>query len=229
MRFRKILFFTFSLFAFYILAAVSCVFSRRLAIRNPWGMLGIGVLFLVLNAILLIPGKRYAFASSLAFFSGAVGMGFCLSAWHLYRGYRFELRFWLILAAAFAAAFFLILLISAIPGVTRRYPGFFYGILCGSASVYLILLFSTKTTWLSTVGFSLIPFFSVLYFMGKPPHNAANEWQAYLRSLSLSTLSVFAVAVLVALLMLSGDGDIFDFVDLSPESPVEGYDERKYP
>lgn len=86
----------------------------------------------------------------------SVGLGFCLRAWYIFRGFSNSLP--VLLAACLIAWAFIPLfwLWSRIP-IFDRHPALMSFIFIAPVTaVYCVLIFNTETTWLSTTGFCLI-------------------------------------------------------------------------
>lgn len=123
----------------------------------------------------------------------SVGLGFCLRAWYIFRGFSNSLP--VLLAACLIAWAFIPLfwLWSRIP-VFDRHPALMSFIFIAPVTaVYCVLVFNTETTWLSTTGFCLIVAATVIFSMSLEANTPGDA----LKNMTYSWLGFLAAAVLI--------------------------------
>ncbi len=168
-----------------------------------WVALGV----LAVSGVCALFVSKVAALSMPVFLMSSVAMGFAIRAWYLFRGFDNPLWLMLLISLGATACLWLYWLLSHVPLFAEHSVAFSAVYVLLSLGAYLAVMLTTKTTYVSTLGYYMLIEVAFLVAMGK-------EWEdmgGFLRTLSVSTFSVFglaAVAVsLIALAVLSGDGD----------------------
>lgn len=139
----------------------------------------------------------------------AIAMGFILRAWYILRGLENSIFVMILISLGAVVYLWIYFALIRIP-VVNKSAGVtvavtvLYAVI--SLLIYLLLVFGTKTNFVSTVGFYAILEFSFIFAMSFEVNNN-NE---LIRNLTLSTYSVLIVAVIVAVVAImaaAGDGD----------------------
>ncbi len=168
-------------------------------------LLGIGV------GILLVSGITAAFIGEniplniICSLLSAIALGFCICAWHTLRG--LENDFYVLVLVSLAAAgylwiYFLLSKISIFEEHLIMYTVLF---LLLSIGAYIPIVLLTRTTFLSTFGYYMLIELAFVYAV----FSNSGGSRSLLRDFTLSTYSVFGVAVIVAVaavLCLAGGG-----------------------
>lgn len=139
----------------------------------------------------------------------AISMGFILRSWYILRSIENPLL--LMVLISFGAVVYLwiyfalirIPMIKESAGLTVAVTALYVII---SIVIYFLLVFNTKTTFVSTAGFYALLELSFIFAMSLE----VNDHHELIRNLTLSTYSVLIVAIIVivfALMVASGDGD----------------------
>ncbi len=200
--------------AFLSLASLTAYLLRFIEIGTPWLPLAIGGLLLILGAICCIFTQNSIKANITVFALVGISLGFLLKAWYILRSLDNPL--WLILLSAIGAVLYLWLfhLLSKISFCRRHPKPFIVVFVLFSLIAYATLISTTDTTFLSTLGYFSIVELGFIFAMCKSSKGRSE----LIRNLTLSTFSIFAIAVFIAVMMLlDGDGD-FDFdLDLGIE------------
>ena len=199
---KKILIVSSFSFAFLTVASVVAYFLRFLA-SDVWLPLICGVLLLVISGLLAFFAKKSIAFNTVCSMISAVALGFLIRAWYINR--EFDNPIWMMLLVSLAAVGYLwiFFLISRIPAI-RRHPTLFailFFIL--SAVGYAVIVFTTVTTFVSTFGYYMLIEIAFIFAMCK----SASAPCELVRAMTLSTYSLFAVAVIVAIFIALGDGD----------------------
>ncbi len=187
-------------FLFLLICSLAAYFLRYIPLDNPWWMLVIGLITLAASGIAAAFAHRTVGLNVACFLISAVALGFCIRAWYLFRD--FDNPFWLMALVSFAAVIYLWLFyfLSKIP-IFEKYPKIFVCIfLIFSLVGYLAVMLTTKTTYVSTFGYYMIIEIAFIFAMCSDISDAPD----LVRRLTLSTYSVFAVAVFIAVMMLLG-------------------------
>ena len=203
---KKNLIVTAASFLFLSICSVVAYVSGMLSDLGGWTYLIIGVTILAISGIIVIfVGERIPLNIVCAFLS-SVALGFCIRAWYTLRGLENDLYVMIIVSLCAALCLWLYFLLSKIPVFERHIFGFTAIFLLLSLAVYLIAVFSTETSFLSTLGYYMLIELAFLYALLSDAENK----RSLLRNFTLSTYSVFGVAVLIALIAavcLGGDCD----------------------
>ncbi len=170
-----------------------------------WWTFGIASGILVVGALLAVILRKNRLYKYFTIFINAVSMGFYLRSWYINRGFNNPLWLMLCVAMLATAYLFVIMLVSAIPRLQKFRFWFTTGFILLSITGYLLLVFLTATTWVSTLGyFGLIQLGFALSLSAKE-NERLTAWQ-------LSSYSVALCAIIIAIIALGGDGlgDLFD-------------------
>ncbi len=204
-----------SLLFLLICSAVAYLF-RYLPLSDPWWYLVIGLGVLALSAAAALLGRKFFALNAVCFFTSSLALGACIRAWYIFRG--FDNSFWLMALVSLAATLYLsfFFLLSRIP-IFARHPAPFVSIfLLLSLVGYLVLVFTTKTTYVSTFGYYMLIELAFVIAV----YAESGSLRELFRTLALSTFSVFGVIVFVAIVIFAaaagGDCDLdgADFCDL---------------
>ena len=188
-------------FAFLTISSAVAYLLRFAAISDPWLALLIALVTLGVSAAVALAARRVRWLNAVCFAVSAAALGFALRAWYVFR--NFDNPFWQILLVSFGCVIYLIVyyLFSLIPPFSRNLPLFTAAWLILSLVAYLLLVFLTTTTWVSTFGYYMLIEIAFILAM----YSKAASIGELIRSLALSTFAVFGVIVFIAVIMLSGD------------------------
>ncbi len=206
---KKISIVSLASFIFLLLCSGIAVILDGL-LENQVAALIIGCAILIVSALLAFILKESNLMNIICFLLSSVSMGFLLRAWYINRG--FDNSFGLMAFISFGAVLYLWIFfaLSKIPFVHRSKKTYialcvFYAAL--SIGLYIAAVIFTKTTYVSTFGFYMIIEFAFIFAMSLE----VNEPNELIRNLTLSTYSVFGVALIVAVFVilaaLGGDAD----------------------
>ena len=110
-----------------------------------------------------------------------------------------------------SAGLWIFFLIGLIPPIARHVKLYFWIFFGASFAAYILVIIFTETSFVSTFGYYMLVVAAFIYAMCAE----VADLKGLMRSLTLSTYSVFAVAVIAAVVVLTGEGD-FSF-DFSPD------------
>ena len=193
-----------STFAFGFLAVASVVaYFLRFLGGDVWLPLICGVLLLVISGLLAFFAKKSIAFNAVCSAISAVALGFLIRAWYINRG--FDNPLWMMLLVSLGAIGYLwiFFLLSRIP-IFKAHPiAFAVPFVVLSAIGYAIFVFTTVTTFVSTFGYYMLVVIAFIFAMCK----STAEPRDLVRAMTLSTYSLFAVAVIIAVFIALGDGD----------------------
>ena len=187
-------------FLFLLICSSVAYLLRYIPLKNPWWALAIGLITLAVSGIAAAFAHRIVGLNITCFLISAAALGFCIRAWYLFRG--FDNPLWIMALVSFAAVIYLWIFyfLSKIP-IFEKYPKIFVCIfLLLSLVGYLAVMLTTKTTYVSTFGYYMIIEIAFIFAMCSD----ISDIPDLIRKLTLSTYSVFAVAVFIAVIMLLG-------------------------
>ena len=170
-------------------------------------LLGIGIL--AASGVLAIFAREKVSLNSICFTLSAISMGILIRAWYINRGFDNTIAVMLLVSLAAVSYLWIFFALSRIPVFRESrnaYVAFavIYAIISGVA--YLIVMLNTKTTFVSTFGYYMIIELAFIFAMSLE----VDSPRALFRNLTLSTYSVFLVALGVAVAVLialaCGDG-----------------------
>ena len=181
--------------------------SIAYAIRNfGWGLgeyFIVGVILLVGSGVIAyFAGERIPL-NVLCSAISAVAMGFLIRAWYVLR--ELENNFGTMMLVSFAAVAYIwiFFLISRIPFIRRHsrvYKIFVLIWVLTSAVLYAIVVFNTRTTFVSTFGYYMLIELAFIFAMSLE----VDSPEGLVRNITLSTYSIFAVAIILLVMILIG-------------------------
>lgn len=214
---------------FLLISSIGAYFLKYVTFDNAWVPLLIGAIIFIVNIFFAVLAKEYYKLNFLSMVINAIGLGFCIRAWYIFRDFDNSLL--TMLAVSIVTSFYLWIyfLYSKLP-YFDNHPTFltiFFIII--TIIAYIISVLATETTFVSTVGYYLIIEVAFLFAMCIQ----VDTYKKLFRNVLLSTFSVIAVAIIIALIMLGGDsfdldvsGFDFDFSGFKKDKKLE-HDQMK--
>ena len=135
----------------------------------------------------------------------AVAMGFVMRAWYILRGLENSILTMALIALGAVIYLWIYFAIIRIPvvkesqGVTIAVTAIYVVL---SIVIYVLLVLGTKTNFVSTIGFYTFIELSFIFAMSLE----VNDNKELIRNLTISTYSVFIVAIVVAVFALAASG-----------------------
>lgn len=169
----------------------------------------IGISVLAASGVIALIVRENPIVNIFCAVLSAVAMGFILRAWYILRDLENSILVMLLISLGAVVYLWIYFALIRIPvvnesaGVTVAVT-VLYAII--SLAVYLLLVFKTKTNFVSTVGYYAILEFSFIFAMSFE----VNDNRELIRNLTLSTYSVLIVAIIVAVFAVmaaAGGGD----------------------
>ena len=201
-----------------MISSTFAYFLRYLPITNAWIIVLIGIGILIVSGLISIISKKNILLNVLCFTISAVALGFCIRAWYIFRGFDNSFLTIFLVSLACVAYLWIFYLLTYIPFVEKHFNLFFWLYFIISFIVYLILVFTTKTTYISTFGYYMIIEMSFIFALCSECENM----KELIKSLTLSTYSVFVVAIFIILAMSDGSDfsiDGIEFIDINKQTP----------
>ena len=196
-------------FLFLFLASVVAYVLGFVNFEHAWVPLVIGVAILIVSGLVALVVKRIVGVNVLCSIISAVALGFMIRSWYVFRG--FENALWILVCVSLACVVYLwaVFGLAHLP-FARNHPKIFLLIVVlVSLAGYVCLLIFTQTTFVSTFGYYMIVEIAFLFAM----FVTSDSVRKLIRNLTLSTYSVFIVAIIIAIMILS-EGEVgidFDF------------------
>ena len=199
-----------SLVSFVFLFVCSVVAKLTMHAFNGYkAPLIIGVSILAVSGIIALIVRDNPAVNILCSVISAVAMGFIIRSWYILRGLENSILVMTLIslgAVLYLWVYFALIRLPVVresSGVTVAVTAL-YAII--SIVIYTVLALNTKTNFVSTVGYYAILEFSFIFAMSFE----VNDNRELIRNLTLSTYSVFIVAIIVAVFALmaaAGGGD----------------------
>ncbi|MDD4212399.1 MAG: hypothetical protein PHY42_03250 [Bacilli bacterium] len=220
---KKTLFIFIASLGFLLISSICAYFLKFVTFEDACDPLMIGCIIFLVNIVFATLAKKYYQLNFLSFAINAIGLGFCIRAWYIFR--NFDNSLLIMLAVSVIASLYLWVyhLYSKLP-YFNYYPTFWTIIFVILTLVlYIISVVNTGTTFLSTVGYYLIIEVAFLFATGVK----AKTYKKLFRNVLLSSFSVIVVAILIALMMLSGDGLDLDLSGVDFSGPSKDKNKKK--
>ncbi len=171
-----------------------------------WNYLIAGLAILAASGIIAIFVNENIPLNIICSALSAVALGFCIRAWYLLRGLENDLFVMFLVSIAAVLCLFVYFMLLKIPFFEKNSICFTFIFLLISVAVYIVLIAYTNTTYLSTFGYYMLIELAFVYAY----FSNAESKRSLLRDFTLSTYSVFGIAVLMALIVFvcAADGDL---------------------
>jgi hypothetical protein len=199
---RKITIVSFASLMFLLMSSVVAYYLRYAAWADAWKYLLVGVGILLASSIIAVFAKENTVINLVCFFMSSVALGFCIRSWYVFRGFDNSLAVMALVSLAAVAYLCFFALLSRIPFIAKYINLCVWIYIILSTIGYIIIIFTTKTTFVSTFGYYMIVESAFILAMCK----STDGFSGMVRALALSTYSIFAAAAIIALFMLAGDG-----------------------
>ncbi len=191
-----------SSFLFLLCASLVAYLLRFCDLGGAVTYLIIGVALLFLSSIIAYFSAELIPLNVLCFAMSAAALGFLIRCWYAFRNFDNTLGVMLLVCVACVLHLLLFRLVAELPLLRKHRVAVavIYGVL--SLFVYLYVMLSTTTTYVSTFGYYMIVEIAFLYALIMPSEDRAS----LIRQVTLCTFSVFGVAVILAVMIFLGDG-----------------------
>ena len=172
------------------------------SVKTP---LMIGVFILALSGLMALIVRESTAVNITCATLSALAMGFVVRAWYILRGLEnsiFTMALIALGAVVYLWIYFAIIRIPVVKesqGVTVAITALYVVL---SVVIYLLLVFGTETNFVSTIGFYAFIELSFIFAMSLE----VNDNKELIRNLTISTYSVFIVAIVVAVFALAASG-----------------------
>lgn len=195
-------------FAFLLVCSIVAAITKSL-FSEFYVPLIIGVATLVASGILALVVRDRIVINLVCFSLSAVAMGFIIRAWYMQRGLNNSIFTMILISLGCVLYLWIYFALIRIPiiresrGVCIAVTALYFII---SIVVYVFVVLGTVTEFVSTIGFYAFVEASFIFAMSLE----VNDKEELIRNLTLSTYSVFVVAIIVivfAIMAALGDGD----------------------
>lgn len=187
---------------FLVLSSVVAFLTRDLGWESYVYAI-VGVVLLAISGVIAFFAKRDIRFNVVASSVSAVGMGFLIRAWYVLRSLENNFGTMILVSLAAVAYIWLFFVITRIPYIRRHkraYVAFVLSYLIISAVVYTVVVFTTKTTFVSTFGYYMLIEMAFIFAMSLE----VDSTEELVRNITLSTYSIFAVALIVIVFVCIG-------------------------
>ncbi len=227
---KKITLVSLASFGFLMLSSLVAVLLEGVIKGDAVLSLVIGILTLLVSAAFAMFAKDSIKLNLSCFFISAVAMGFLLRAWYINRGFSNTLPVMLMVSASEVLYLWIFFALSRIPFIRRKklYLSillFLYALI--SVILYTVAVVKTETSYVSTLGYYMIIEFAFIFAMCLE----VNSRRELIRNLTLSTYTIFGIAVIIAIFILlaalggdSCDCDCGCDGDCAPDDCFDGCD-----
>lgn len=211
---KKITFVSLMSFLFLSLCSLFEYLFRMIPFEKAWIPLVIGIGYLILSGIIAILVKKNIIGNIFCFILNSAALGFCIRAWYMFRNYDNPL--WVMVLVSIACVVYLLIFYFSlyIPFFEKHINIYIWVFLIVTLVVYLIVMFESNTTYVSTFGYFVI--IEIAFILAMCNHQYTLKY--LFRDVVVSTYSVLIVAIIIALIMFAGDGlDGLDGFDIGPD------------
>lgn len=194
-------------FLFLIISSLVAYFLRYIDGVNDKICLIIGVIILVLSGLIKLIFKRKKLISIFCLILSSIALGFMIRSWYIFRNFDNSLLVMLLVSLACIVHLWIFYLLLYIPFIDKHYVAYTIIFIIASIIVYLFVMGFSQTTYISTFGYYMIVEMSFVIGLCM----SSRTYTDLINNMSICSYSVFIVAVVIAILMIAGDGADFDF------------------
>lgn len=198
---KKISIVSFASFVFLFFCSTVAVLTEN-AFESASSALITGASLLIASGVTAFVIRERTIINMVCFLISSVSMGILIRAWYINRG--FENSFGTVCMVSLATVLYLwvFFALSKIPFIHKSKA--MYTVLCVlyavlSAVFYFVVMLNTETTFVSTFGFYMIIELAFIFAMSLE----VNTKEELIRNLTLSTYSVFIVAIIAAVVVIA--------------------------
>ncbi len=205
-KFKKTGFVSLMALAFLLVASLTAFATGFIPCPEQsygWAYICAGAFLLVISGVTAFVIRDKTAVNIACFAVNAVALGCCIRAWYIFRGLNNGFLTMFFVSLACIAYLWLFFALCLIPPLSRHIKLFFWLWLILSVIAYVLVVIFTKTTFVSTFGFYMLVMCGFIYSMVSP----SADFEELMRALTLSAYSVFIVAIIVAVIAISGEGD----------------------
>ena len=185
-----------------------CSLVARLTVNlfdNVKSPLIIGVSILAFSGLLALIVRETTSVNIICALISAVAMGFVVRAWYILRGLENSILIMALISLGAVVYLWIYFAVIRLPvireseGATVAVSAIYVVI---SIAIYLLLVFGTNTSFVSTIGFYAFIELSFIFAMSLEVNNP----KELIRNLTISTYSVLIVAIVVAVFAIAAAG-----------------------
>lgn len=198
---KKISIVSFASFVFLFLCSAVAVLMKNV-FDSAISALAVGVVILIVSGVIAFVVRERMIINMICFLLSSVAMGILIRAWYINR--VFENSFGTVCMVSLATVLYLwvFFALSKIPFIHKSKAA--YTVLCALYAVlsivfYFVVMLNTETTFVSTFGFYMIIELAFIFAMSLE----VNTKEELVRNLTLSTYSVFIVAIIAAVVIIA--------------------------
>lgn len=217
---KKITIVSLASFGFLFLTSL-CARLTRGVFSGALAPLIIGLSILIVSGVLAFIIREKLSMNLICFVINSIAMGILIRAWYILRGFDNSFGVMLIVSLATVIYLWVFFALSKIPFIHKSkaaYIALCVIYACLSALIYYIAVLKTETTYLSTFGYYMILELAFIFAMSLE----VNTKEELIRNLTLSTYSIFLVAIIAAVVVViaAASGDCS--CDCGPEGCCDG-------
>lgn len=186
---------------FLLISSICAYILRYVTFENAWIPLIIGFGFFLINIAVAIIAENHYRINYVSFAINAIGLGFCIRSWYIFRNFDNSILIMLVVSVIASLYLWVFHMYSKLPFFDRHPTLSTIIFLIFTLVSYTFVVAETRTTFVSTIGFYLIIEVAFLFAMGV----RVDTYKELFRNVLLSSFSVIAVAIIIAIIMLGGD------------------------
>lgn len=211
---NKVTIFSLTSFIFLCISSVTAYLLRYTNLKLATTLI-IAFTIIIISAVISIIFRKTVCAKYIGLSLNSISLGFSIRSWYIYKGYDNSLLLMLSIIALCIGILIVFYFLLYIPLFDRHCGIYTIVFMIVGAVGYCFLVALTKTTWVSTLGFYLVIMAGFIIGMCIE----ADTFQSIMLNALICSFSVLIVAIIIAIIVLGGDG--FDF-DISGGS-LDGY------
>lgn len=168
----------------------------------------IGFALLIFSGIIILFSKRDILFNIICYIINSIALGFCLRSWYMFR--EFDNDLWITLLVSLSCVVYLLIFyfLLYIPFFNKHFMFYIWTFFILTLIAYIIVVATSKTTFVSTFGYFVIVEISFIFAMCRTHEN----FEDIFYNVTISSYSVLIVAIIMLLIMLECDSfDGFDF------------------
>ncbi len=193
-------------FIFLFLSSLTCC-ALSFTTFNEIQLILIALCILILDAISYFIFRKNFWANSICLIICSISLGFGIKAWYLYRSFNNDLLTMTLVTLCSVLHLFLFFLLTKISLFKKHKKSFLIGYIIFSIIIYIIIVSTTRTTFVSTFGYYML---AQLAFAYASVHEIDNYKDLIMKVTKYSFFSVMVILIIILIIISEGDFD-FDF------------------
>jgi len=193
-------------FIFLMLSSLFAYLFKNTNFGSEWISLLLGLFIMGVSGVIAFVNKKSFVSNIVCFLLNSIALGLYIRTWYNFRNFNNSLLIITLVSLSCLVYLWVFFVALYIPSLSKHYGIFLIVYVIVSFILYFVLIIVSKTTYLSTFGFYMIIQISFIISLDRKSFSI----NGLFRNVLISSYSIVIVAIIIAVIMLSGDGSGLD-------------------